>query len=98
MTQRHKERSLGHQPGPQEVAAGLVEGFQVAFTSAAILVSVGAIILALALRSRDVANVNPEQGLVVPKEGVTAGLRIGERAGGALLVAIDDAAAVEVVR
>ena len=52
---------LGHQPGPQEQAAGLVEGFQVAFTSAAILVSVGAIILALLLRSRDVANVNPEQ-------------------------------------
>ena len=52
---------LGHQPGPQEMAAGLVEGFQVAFTSAAILVTVGAILLALLLRSRDVANVNPEQ-------------------------------------
>ena len=56
---------LGHQPGPQDLAAGLVEGFQVAFTSAAILVTVGAIILALLLRSRDVANVNPEQGLSV---------------------------------
>ena len=32
---------LGHQPGPQEMAAGLVEGFQVAFTSAAILVTSG---------------------------------------------------------
>jgi EmrB/QacA subfamily drug resistance transporter len=50
---------LGHQPGPQEQAAGLVEGFQVAFTSAAILVTAGAIILALLLRERDVANVNP---------------------------------------
>ena len=39
-----------------------MEGFQVAFTSAAILVSIGAILLALLLRSRDVANVNPEQG------------------------------------
>ena len=57
---------LGHQPGPQEQAAGLVEGFQVAFTSAAILVTVGAILLALLLRSRDVANVNPEQGMSVP--------------------------------
>jgi len=57
---------LGHQPGPQDKAAGLVEGFQVAFTSAAILVTIGAIMLALLLRSRDVANVNPEQGVAVP--------------------------------
>jgi EmrB/QacA subfamily drug resistance transporter len=57
---------LGHQPGPQDRAAGLVEGFQVAFTSAAILVTIGAILLALLLRSRDVANVNPEQGVAVP--------------------------------
>lgn len=59
-------QGLGHQPGPQDRAAGLVEGFQVAFTSAAILVTVGAILLALLLRSRDVANVNPEQGITVP--------------------------------
>jgi EmrB/QacA subfamily drug resistance transporter len=59
-------QGLGHQPGPQDQAAGLVEGFQVAFTSAAILVTVGAILLALLLRSRDVANVNPEQGVTVP--------------------------------
>ncbi|WP_037494763.1 MFS transporter [Solirubrobacter soli] len=58
-------QGLGHQPGPQDRAAGLVEGFQVAFTSAAILVTVGAILLALLLRSRDVANVNPEQGVSV---------------------------------
>jgi predicted MFS family arabinose efflux permease len=57
---------LGHQPGPQDEAAGLVEGFQVAFTSAAILVTIGAILLALLLRSRDVANVNPEQSVAVP--------------------------------
>ncbi|HEY6890865.1 MAG TPA: MFS transporter [Solirubrobacter sp.] len=56
-------QGLGHQPGPQDKAAGLVEGFQVAFTSAAILVTTGAILLALLLRSRDVANVNPEQGV-----------------------------------
>jgi EmrB/QacA subfamily drug resistance transporter len=58
-------QGLGHQPGPQDKAAGLVEGFQVAFTSAAILVTVGAILLALLLRGRDVANVNPEQGVTV---------------------------------
>jgi len=58
-------QGLGHQPGPQDRAAGLVEGFQVAFTSAAILVTVGAILLAVLLRSRDVANVNPEQGVTV---------------------------------
>ncbi|MDA0161496.1 MFS transporter [Solirubrobacter ginsenosidimutans] len=58
-------QGLGHQPGPQDKAAGLVEGFQVAFTSAAILVTVGAILLAVLLRSRDVANVNPEQGVTV---------------------------------
>ena len=67
---------LGHQPGPQEQAAGLVEGFQVAFTSAAILVTVGAIILALLLRSRDVANVNPEQGCRSPPS-LPAGLKVG---------------------
>ena len=61
-------QGLGHQPGPQEKAAGLVEGFQVAFTSAAILVTAGAILLALLLRSRDVANVNPEQGATVAVE------------------------------
>ena len=59
-------QGLGHQPGPQDRAAGLVEGFQVAFTAAAILVTIGAILLAVLLRSRDVANVNPEQGLSVP--------------------------------
>jgi predicted MFS family arabinose efflux permease len=59
-------QGLGHQPGPQDKAAGLVEGFQVAFTAAAILVTIGAILLAVLLRSRDVANVNPEQGLSVP--------------------------------
>jgi EmrB/QacA subfamily drug resistance transporter len=57
-------QGLGHGPTRQEQAAGLVEGFQIAFTSAAILVTVGAIILAVLLRKRDVANVNPEQAMV----------------------------------
>jgi EmrB/QacA subfamily drug resistance transporter len=55
---------LGHAPTPADRAAGLVEGFQVAFTSAAILVAFGAVLMALLLRSRDVENVNPEQGMV----------------------------------
>jgi EmrB/QacA subfamily drug resistance transporter len=57
-------QDLGHAPSPGERAAGLVEGFQVAFTSAAILVAFGAVLLALLLRARDVENVNPEQGMV----------------------------------
>ena len=63
---RATSKALATSRGRKKQAAGLVEGFQVAFTSAAILVTVGAIILALMLRSRDVANVNPEQGLSVP--------------------------------
>ncbi|WP_028061633.1 MFS transporter [Candidatus Solirubrobacter pratensis] len=57
-------QDLGHPPSPADRAAGLVEGFQVAFTSAAILVAFGAVLMALLLRSRDVENVNPEQGMV----------------------------------
>jgi EmrB/QacA subfamily drug resistance transporter len=57
-------RDLGHPPSPADRAAGLVEGFQVAFTSAAILVAFGAVLMALLLRSRDVENVDPEQGMV----------------------------------
>jgi hypothetical protein len=55
---------LGHPPSAADRAAALVEGFQVAFTSAAILVAFGAVLMALLLRSRDVENVSPEQGMV----------------------------------
>jgi EmrB/QacA subfamily drug resistance transporter len=55
---------LGQAPRPADQARALVEGFQVAFTSAAILVAFGAVLMALLLRSRDVENVNPEQGMV----------------------------------
>jgi EmrB/QacA subfamily drug resistance transporter len=44
-------------------AFAAVEGFQVAFTAAAILVAVGAVLLAVLLRSRDVATVDPEHEL-----------------------------------
>jgi EmrB/QacA subfamily drug resistance transporter len=57
-------QDLGHAPSAADTAAGLVEGFQVAFTSAAILVAFGAVLMALLLRARDVENVNPEQGMV----------------------------------
>jgi len=45
-------------------AFAAVEGFQVAFTAAAILVAVGAVLLAVLLRRRDVAAIDPEQELV----------------------------------
>jgi EmrB/QacA subfamily drug resistance transporter len=51
---------LGHPASPAELAAGLVEGYQVAFTAAAILVAVGAVVLAVALRRRHLADVAPE--------------------------------------
>jgi EmrB/QacA subfamily drug resistance transporter len=51
---------LGHRPVPAEVSAGLVEGYQVAFTAAAILVTVGAILMALLLRRRHVAEISAE--------------------------------------
>jgi hypothetical protein len=38
----------------------LVEGFQVAFTGAAILMLVGVVVLAALVRRTDVANVSPE--------------------------------------
>jgi EmrB/QacA subfamily drug resistance transporter len=51
---------LGHKPSAHEKASALVDGFHVAFTSAAILVAAGAVVLALLLRGSDVANVSPE--------------------------------------
>ena len=58
---RHRHLTgLGHRPVPAEVSAGLVEGYQVAFTAAAILVTVGAILMALLLRRRHVAEISAE--------------------------------------
>jgi EmrB/QacA subfamily drug resistance transporter len=51
---------LGHPPSQVEQVAALLDGFQVAFTAAAILVAFGAVLLVLAVRKQDVANVNPE--------------------------------------
>jgi len=51
---------LGHSPSALERANALLDGFQVAFTAAAILVAFGALLLVLAVRKQDVANVNPD--------------------------------------
>jgi hypothetical protein len=51
---------LGHAPSPAEHASALLDGFQVAFTAAAILVALGSVLLMLAVRKQDVANINPD--------------------------------------
>ncbi|HEX6026241.1 MAG TPA: MFS transporter [Solirubrobacter sp.] len=53
-------QGLGHRPVPAELSAGLVEGYQVAFTAAAFLVAAGAVLMALLLRRRHVPNVSSE--------------------------------------
>ena len=44
----------------------LVEGFQVAFTGASLLLAIAAVFLALTLRKEDTANINPEDAAVIP--------------------------------
>ena len=51
---------LGHRPSPVERVDALLDGFHVAFTAAAILVAFGAVLLILAVRKGDVANVDPD--------------------------------------
>jgi EmrB/QacA subfamily drug resistance transporter len=51
---------LGHRPNPVERVDALLDGFQVAFTAAAILVAFGSVLLLLAVRRRDVVNVDPD--------------------------------------
>jgi EmrB/QacA subfamily drug resistance transporter len=57
-------QGLGHAPSAGERAGALVEGFQVAFTGAAILMVVGLVLLLILIRPRDVANVNPDASLL----------------------------------
>jgi EmrB/QacA subfamily drug resistance transporter len=52
---------LGRPPAPPDQAAALVEGFQVAFAGAAILMLVGVVLLGALVRRADVANVSPDQ-------------------------------------
>ena len=51
---------LGRPPNELEQANALLDGFQVAFTAAAILVAVGALLLMLLVRKSDVANIDPD--------------------------------------
>ena len=43
-----------------EGIGALLDGFQVAFTAAALIVAFGALLLMLLVRKSDVANVNPD--------------------------------------
>jgi EmrB/QacA subfamily drug resistance transporter len=58
--------SLGHPPSAAEQAVALVDGFEVAFVGAALLVAAGAILFGLTLRRSDVANIHPEEAPLVP--------------------------------
>jgi MFS family permease len=51
---------LGHSPSQADRANALLDGFQVAFTAATILVAFGAVLLLIVVRKKDVANVNPD--------------------------------------
>ena len=51
---------LGRSPNPAERAEALLEGFDVAFTAAAVLLIVGAVALVLWIRGSDVANIDPD--------------------------------------
>jgi MFS family permease len=52
---------LGHRPSAHDQASGLVEGFQLAFTVSAGLMVVGVILIAILLRSRDLARIDTTQ-------------------------------------
>jgi len=51
---------LGTRPSQAEAASALLDGFQVAFTAAAILVAVGAVLLMLVVRKQDVQSIDPD--------------------------------------
>jgi EmrB/QacA subfamily drug resistance transporter len=57
---------LGHVPSAIERVDALLDGFQVAFIAAAILVAFGAVLLMLAVRKQDVVNIDTEAAPVVP--------------------------------
>jgi EmrB/QacA subfamily drug resistance transporter len=56
---------LGHAPAPADRATAIVDGFQVAFTAGAVLIGLGAVVLAALLRPRDVARINADQPALV---------------------------------
>jgi EmrB/QacA subfamily drug resistance transporter len=56
--------SLGRAPEQADRAAALVEGFQVAFTGAALLTVAGLVLFVVLVRPSDVAGVNPDASMV----------------------------------
>jgi hypothetical protein len=55
---------LTGRPGPAERAAALLEGFDVAFTAAAILLLIGAAVVLVTVRRSDVVNIDTENAPV----------------------------------
>ena len=55
---------LGRAPSQLERADALLDGFQVAFVAAALLVAVGAVLLMVLVRKQDVEGINPEAAAV----------------------------------
>ena len=55
---------LGRAPSQAEQANALLDGFQVAFVAAALLVAVGAVLLMVLVRKQDVEGINPEAAAV----------------------------------
>jgi EmrB/QacA subfamily drug resistance transporter len=56
---------LGHAPTPADQAAGLVDGFQLAFTVSAGMLLAGAVLVAVMLRRRDLARIDTTQPVMV---------------------------------
>jgi EmrB/QacA subfamily drug resistance transporter len=56
---------LGHAPSSADQNAALVEGFQLAFTVSAGLIVAGVVIIAVLLRSRDLARIDASQPVMV---------------------------------
>ncbi len=56
---------LGHAPTPHDQAAGLVEGFQLAFAVSAGLMIAGVVLTAILLRRRDLARIDATQPVLV---------------------------------
>ena len=56
---------LGHAPSAADQAAGLVEGFQLAFTISALVMVAGVVLAAVLLRRRDLARIDATQPVMV---------------------------------
>ena len=53
--------ALGGAPTQADQAAALLEGYDVAFVAAAILLLIGAVALVATVRGSDVANIDPDE-------------------------------------